>query len=235
MAVGCSHGHLEHPKIIKQVLEFRKRFAPEIRFHLGDIVDTAAFRSGARGTKDEAENPTSDQVAGVRLLLNYEPTHICWGNHDVRLLDLAQHPNGIVSYAATTLWNELVGVAEQLKARTVPYDIKRGWFHLGGVHWGHGYMYNVNALRDHAEMCQGPVVMAHTHQPSAAPGRTLRDSWSYSVGLLADAERMSYARRRRQTLAWGHGIVYGEICQDSAQLHLIQSEAGQPLHIPNWL
>jgi len=33
--------------------------------------------------------------------------HISWGNHDVRLLDLSDSPNGVIAHAASSLWNAL--------------------------------------------------------------------------------------------------------------------------------
>ncbi len=51
MAVGCTHGDLVNPQARADVLAFRKRFKPEIRFDLGDLIDTACFRGGAAGTK----------------------------------------------------------------------------------------------------------------------------------------------------------------------------------------
>ena len=235
VAVGCTHGYKASLPRLKEVLNFCDRYQPEIRFELGDLVDTEAFRSGAKGTADEGKDPRPDQAHGLDWLDKYRPTHIAWGNHDVRLLELSNHPSAIVAYAASTLWGQLAGKADELKAKTVPYDIGKGWHHLGGVFWGHGYMYNVNAVRDHAEMLGGPVVMAHLHKPEVAPGRTLANSMSYCVGTLADVDSMHYARRRRATLAWGHGAVWGEICEGKkpeSKLYLTTSPAGEPLRFP---
>ena len=236
MAVGCTHGYKASLPRLAEVLAFRDRYNPELRFELGDIVDTAAFRGGALGTPDGAEDPRPDHKHGLDWLDQYRPTHISWGNHCVRLYELSQSPSAIVAYAASTLWNGLTSKAEELKAKTVPYDIGKGWFHLGGVYWGHGYMYNINAVRDHAEMLGGPVVMAHLHKPEAVPGRTLANSMSYCVGTLADVDSMHYARRRRATLAWGHGCVWGEICETKtkpeSRLYLTTSPAGEALRFP---
>ena len=205
MAVGCTHGYKASLPRLAEVLAFRDRYQPELRFELGDIVDTAAFRGGALGTPDGAEDPRPDHKHGLDWLDQYKPTHISWGNHCVRLYELSQSPSAIVAYAASTLWNGLTSKAEELKAKTVPYDIGKGWFNIGGVFWGHGYMYNINAVRDHAEMLGGPVVMAHLHKPEAVPGRTLANSMSYCVGTLADVDSMHYARRRRATTRAGRG------------------------------
>jgi hypothetical protein len=236
VAIGCTHGYKASRPRLKEVLAFVNRYQPEYRFELGDIVDTEAFRSGAKGTADEGKDPRPDQQSGLEWLDAYAPTHISWGNHDVRLLELSNHPSAIVAYAASTLWHQLTSKADELKAKTVPYDIGKGWHRLGGVFWGHGYMYNINAVRDHAEMLSGPVVMAHLHKPEVVPGRTLNNSMSYCVGTLSDIDSHHYARRRRATLAWGHGCVWGEICESKnkpeSKLYLTTSAAGEPLRFP---
>lgn len=235
VAIGCTHGYKASQPRLKEVLAFCDRYKPEIRFDLGDLVDTEAFRSGAKGTADETKDPRPDQAHGLDWLDKYRPTHIAWGNHDVRLQELSSHPSAIVAFAASTLWGQLVSKADELKAKTVPYDIEYGWHRLGGVAWGHGYMYNINAVRDHAEMLSVPVVMAHLHKPEATPGRTINDSMSYCVGTLADIPSMHYARRRRATLQWGHGVVWGELCESKnpeSRLYLTRSKRGEPLRFP---
>jgi predicted MPP superfamily phosphohydrolase len=232
MAVGCSHGDLANPDIKQQVLEFRKRFCPDYRFDLGDLMDTACFRSGAPGTKDEAKSPRDDHAVAISWLRQYEPTHIAWGNHDWRLYELRDHPKAIVAMLADNIWTSLTNQAKKLKAKTVPYDIQHGWHFLGGRAWGHGYMYNLFAVRDHAEMLGMPVVMAHLHAPQQVEGRTVRDTSSFCVGAIADDMNLVYGRKRRNSLIHGHGIVYGEVCGDESHLWLIRSENGKLLHFP---
>lgn len=230
MSVGCSHGEYAHPKIREQVLEFRRRFSPELRMEHGDLIDTAAFRSGAAGTKDEAHSTRDDEAAAIRWLESYEPTHISWGNHDWRLYDLSTHPKAIVRDLAGEIWTRINKAAKG--AKTVPYDIQHGWHYIGGVAFGHGFMYNQQAVRDHAEMLGCPVVMAHLHAPQQVEGRTIKDSPSFCVGAMADDENLTYGRRRRQSLTHGHGIVYGEVSSDSARLWLIRSANREPLAFP---
>jgi len=232
MAVGCSHGDLVWPEIRAQVLEFRRRFQPEIRFDLGDLIDTACFRSGAPGTKDEARSPRDDHAAALRWLREYEPTHIAWGNHDWRLHDLKDHPKAIVATLAGDMWNSLESEARRLKAKTVPYDRRHGWHYLGGTAWGHGYEYNMWSVRDHAESLGCPVVMAHLHYPHQIDGRTVKNTTSFCVGAMVDDELLTYGRRRRACLAHGHGIVWGEVSDKEAHLWLLRSPNRQLFHLP---
>ncbi len=232
IAVGCSHGELANKNIQQQVLDFCDDYKPQIRFDLGDVVDTAAFRAGARGTPDEARKAEPDEFAAISWLERYRPTHLTWGNHCWRLMDLQNSPNAIVSYAASSLWTKLTDATRRLKTQTREYDIEKNWFEMGGHYWGHGFFWNENALRDHAEYLGGPVVMAHLHRPEQSQGRNLRWATSYCVGCLADVPSMHYARRRRATSRWGHGAVVGEISDKSAHLWLVSCAPGGKLIFP---
>lgn len=233
MAIGCTHGEYLEPNVANQVLAFAASWKPEIRYHLGDIADTAAFRSGATGTPDEAADPQADCDASIRFVEAYRPNRVAWGNHDWRLVEMARHPKGIVAFAATQAWNQLQKIiVDRLRAKTVAYDYEHGWFDEGGVFWGHGYWHNVNALRDHAEFLGGPCVIAHLHRRQQLPGRTRKNSMSFCVGTLADEDKMKYARRRRATSEWGPGLVFGEMCDTESYLWLVGGEKRGLLHFP---
>lgn len=232
MAIGCTHGDLAQLDIQQDVLDFKERFKPEVRFDLGDIVDTAAFRSGAKGTSDEGKEIEPDEFAAITWLKRYEPTHISWGNHDWRLIEMQNSPNALVAYAAKKLWGSLRDTVSSLKSETVEYDYEHGWFEMGGTFWGHGYWYAETCVRDHAEYLGGPVVMAHKHVAEEEQGRTRRPSKSFCVGLLGDPQKMAYARRRRATARWSHGAVWGEVSDKSSCLWLSSCRPGERLRFP---
>ncbi len=52
-AVGCSHGHLADQSALATALKFKSAWKPDTVMHLGDFMDLAALRSGAKGTPDE--------------------------------------------------------------------------------------------------------------------------------------------------------------------------------------
>lgn len=230
-AVGCVHGNLAYPERLDEVLSFVDRFKPEIRFDLGDIMDTAAFRSGARGTKDESAPIKPDNLAAVEWMRRYRPTHICWGNHDWRLVEWQGHHNEALSFAASVVWGALQDEVKKLHAWQLPYA-NRASFHMGGVHWTHGTMFGENALRDHAEQFGGPVVMAHIHRAESIHGRTVNESGSFSVGTLADVTKMHYADRSRAKNRWGAGIVYGEMCETESRLWLARNKTVEEMQCP---
>ena len=232
VAVGCTHGELVYPPARKQVLDFVRRFKPEIRFDLGDLMDTTCFRSGAAGTKDEAQSPRDDYSAALRWMDEYEPTHIAWGNHEWRMHRLMDHPKAIVATLAAQMWHGLEDKAAKLKSKTVPYTLRHGWHYVGGVAWGHGFMFNEMAVRDHAETLGCPVVMAHLHAPQEAEGRTIKDTHSFCVGGLVDDENLEYGNLRRASLRHGHGVVFGQVSETEAHLWLAYSENRKPIYFP---
>tara|TARA_R110000868_G_scaffold21573_2_gene89318 strand:- start:343 stop:1185 length:843 start_codon:yes stop_codon:yes gene_type:complete len=232
MAIGCSHGDLAYPERLNEVIAFRERFKPEIRFDLGDLMDTAAFRSGARGTKDESQPIGPDNLAAVEWMRRYEPTHITWGNHDWRLVEWQGHQNEALSFAASIVWGTLQDEVKRLQAWQTPYHITKNWIQMGGYFWGHGTMFGENALRDHAEMLGGPVVHAHTHRAETVHGRTKHDSTSFSVGTLADVNKMKYADRQRSKTRWGAGVVFGEMCGTESTLWLARNKTSDEVEVP---
>lgn len=232
MAIGCTHGDFMHPQAYKDAMEFRRRFQPQVRFHLGDLIDATCFRSGAAGSKDEFKRPHDDMSVAARIIEEYEPTHLTWGNHDWRLYELMDHPKALVSTLAGQLWHDLNSRPKKLKCRTVDYDVEDGWLEAGGYLWGHGYEYNMQALRDTAEANGMPTVMAHLHYAHQSEGRTRKGTPSYCVGTLADERKLKYARRRRKTLQHCHGLVYGEMTDKETHLWLVRSDIGKPMHFP---
>jgi len=228
MAVGCYHGLYHCPTARSLVLEFSRRYKPHTRIDLGDVHDMTAFRSGAKGTKDETANIELDYNCGVEWLTDYRPTLRCAGNHDFRVDKLANHHNAIISHAATTVLMQLRAVDEKLKTRVIPYGL-RSYFELGDCKFLHGVVFNEAAIRDHAEM-YGKCVIAHLHTPGTARGRSLHNPPAWCVGTMGDPDKFEYAQTRRSTMRWAHGLVFGEYSDDHCEVNLIQWDCkhGQP-------
>jgi hypothetical protein len=221
VAVGCTHGRYICPDARRAFLGFLDDFRPAVRVHLGDFCDTTAFRAGAHGSADEAEDVEPDIDGGLTFLAEMGATHVLCGNHEDRLWREAASPNAVVAYAA----GKCIG-ALQDHARKYRYEL-REWegvhqrpFVFGGVKFLHGVMFGENATRDHAEAF-GDIVHAHTHRPAFAIGRRDDSPIGICVGTLTRRREMSYAKARRATLAWGQGFVFGEYCETSASLHLV--------------
>lgn len=223
MATGCLHSTYACEEYKRNVREFRARWKPDTYIELGDVIDFTAIRSGAKGTKDECAPIDTDLQGGLDWLREMRPDVYCLGNHCVRPYELLNHPNSVLSTLASYVVRDIEAVTNEIGCKVIPYDIETGWYPLNDQTLvGHGYMYNVNALRDHVEMTGRNVIMAHLHTPEYFPGRTLRNPWGVCVGTGADPRKMHYARRRRQTLTWAHGIAYGDYCDDDTVVQLIR-------------
>ena len=223
LAVGCSHGDKANPAALKAVLKFSERWKPVHRIHLGDAYDTAAFRTGARpnsGDSDEAAEIAPDISAGQKFLHQFRPTAFCIGNHENRLVRLCGHYNSVIACAADSVLKQCLEPIKKTKCKLIPYTVhNEGWYMLGGYRFGHGHVFGENYLRDTAETW-GNSVVAHAHRPGVAKARRCDNATAFGVGTLADIPAMDYASGRRSTLAWGYGMVFGEVCGDQAQLCL---------------
>ncbi len=220
------------PAAVRAVLKFSKLYKPDRKFHLGDVCDWAAFRSGARGGKDEAAAIGPDLKAGANFILQYAPTDLLIGNHDVRVWEMADHPNAIIAHAAACSRQEFLNACEKSKVKQLVdhYDIGKSWIQLGDTKVLHGFMYNENATRDHAEHF-GKCIIAHLHVATIGNGRRSDHPVCYCVGTLANVAAMTYANRRRATSRWSHGFVWGEYSDTECHINLSWAEQGQA---SNW-
>ena len=218
MAVGCTHGPHICPVAAAAVLEFKRQFEPDITIDLGDLNDWAAFRTGA-GAGDLDQCLVEDFAASKRWLEMYRPTHRCFGNHDNRVTKLSNHPNKIIRFAASALFNDLAEVDRENGTIVKAYDMRHGWHRFGDTLYGHGWMYNEQFIRDHAEAF-GRCAIAHGHVPGTAFARTLAASQAWCVGMMGDPDKFDYAAYRRNTLRWGHGMQWGYFNDTQSHLYL---------------
>lgn len=235
--VGCSHGlHLQE-STAKEVLGFISRWKPHTVCHLGDAIDTAAFRSGASGTPDQACPVAPDVDAGMEFLASIRDAspsiqrmdYLC-GNHEDRLWRLMASPNAVVAYAATEVVRAIEAKCRRLKANLSTYSGIWQSVMYGPYRAMHGVMFGENAIRDHAEAF-GPVIHAHTHRPGVAKGRRSDNPTAYCVGTLAEVE-VDYAKTRRSTTAWAAGMLFGEYCETDAALWLIEKNRNTEWRLP---
>lgn len=239
MAVGCSHGSRANPKALEAVLRFRESFKPHQVIHLGDAYDLASLRGGALANGndgDAADDYLSDIDEGRRFLNNLRPTVFTLGNHEERAKRYLHHHNAVIRGFAEAVWARMVEPIERHAKVFIKHHsvLPHGWFKLGGFSWGHGTLFSENFLRDSAETW-GNCVVAHAHRAGIAYGRRADNPVAFSPGTLADLPAMEYAHKRRGTLAWSHGIVFGEYTENSSHLYLHQwPQNEQTWALPNF-
>lgn len=231
LACACSHGEYVNETAQAEFLAFKKDFNPDIVIHLGDFIDTSAWRRGAKGTSDGSRDVARDVEAGFEFLEEIEPNIVALGNHDNRPYDFVNDPDARIRDAAQRLVKDIETRLADLRTRVFPMSTihsPKGWFELGGHVWGHGVMYNQQSSRDHVELHGKSCVVAHNHKLTRQPGRVMREYSGFSVGCLCNKPAMDYARHRRETASWQNGWLFGEVAEDDAWLYLHQATTTRP-------
>ena len=232
LAVGCSHGAEICPEARKAVLTMRDRWKPDTVIHLGDFLDLAAFRAGAvrdSNDSDHAASVSEDLSCGLEFLHELRPTHVLFGNHEARLAKFAASPNALLAHAAALTLDKIDDTLRQLKSKSLPYHI-RAHFTFGGTKFLHGFMFNVSAVRDHAET-YGSCVLAHLHRVGWERARRDDHASGYCVGTLARLG-MEYASTRRATFAWSQGFAYGYYNDRACSVNLVERRPDMPWLLP---
>jgi DNA repair exonuclease SbcCD nuclease subunit len=219
VAIGCTHGELMLPAAGAAVLKFNETFKPSHRGHLGDAYDLPALRTGAKGTADEMAPIHSDITAGKNFLRAFRPTFFTAGNHDfVRVDRLLSDHRALVKEAARDIYDKMMQPLKEAKTRVFQWNIWESW-EMGGFKFNHGFIYGQNYIRKTA-MHRGNSVVAHGHWAGSATADCENNPTCYAVGTLSDIPHMRYAETRFATYGWNHGFIWGEICDDRAQLNL---------------
>ena len=221
LAVGCSHGQYIDTHAAEQILRFRwGDFNPDVVVHLGDAVDLAALRTGAKHDPEDPDNVVDineDIEDGLSFLRDLNPTHYCYGNHEDRLNKMATHWNSRDKELGRRLKSQLHGGLP--KTTILETWDQRSWFKYGDTRFGHGIFFGRGFLGQSADSF-GNCVVAHAHHPGVATGVRIDHPRATSVGCLRTIGTASYAKDRRATLAWGHGFVWGYFNETKAQLWL---------------
>jgi predicted phosphodiesterase len=223
-ACSCTHGADIDPNFRRAFLAFLADYKPDQRLHLGDAIDLACLRSGARRDPDEpdrAESLMDDLLAGLSFLHEMRPTVYLDGNHEARAVQLSRSGNQVVAYAAGQVIQRMRDELARYKTKHLPWlGMQRGGIHmLGGTAFLHGALYNVSAARDTAEALGMDCVFGHTHRVAMESSRTLNPVIGYNIGcgISLGAE---YAASRRQTLGWRHAFAYGEFTDDACTVNV---------------
>lgn len=226
MAVGCNHAKMACPITVQAALDFKKHLEPDKTIHIGDIFDATCWRSGAINNPDEGESIDEDIQAGLLFLDQLEPNLVFLGNHDIRPWEQRHSLKAIVRHAAESFTQQVSGfVRNELKAELVDhYDITRSWRELGDCLIGHGFMFNENAIRDHAEYHGKSCIIAHLHRQGMEQARSALGATGYCIGYLGNPEAFSYANRNRAKAKWTRGWAWGEYTDNETIVNLYNFE-----------
>ena len=211
IAAADNHGSLGCPVAQKKLLDFCATWKPKHRIHLGDNWDFSPLRRGA-SQEEKADGIAEDYQAGMDFLDAYKPNFLTLGNHDDRIwLNSTHAPDGILRERCQELARASEAAFKKRKIAFVPYHVKN-YLRMpeGGPLLIHGFRATMHPARSHFENW-GEVIHGHTHRPDAYHARHIFGSQSFSVGCMADMDRMTYADRTTGKLAWRQGFLYGLI------------------------
>lgn len=222
MFAADNHGDMEDPDAVRVFRKFLKEWKPTIRIHGGDAFDFRPLRSKA-GEEERRELMRQDFDAGMQFIEMMKPTHLLWGNHDIRLWDLWRANKGIISEYAGSLVEEIQKLTHKLKCETFPYDKRDGVLQVGKLRAIHGYCHGVGAARRSA-LAYGSVLMGHAHSIQSSSIEGLDNRVGRITGCLCKLN-MDYSRATMASLVHRHGFVSGVIHKQSGEYHIWQAES----------
>jgi hypothetical protein len=151
-------------------------------------------------------------MMGMEFLKEFKPNYLTLGNHDDRLaLHSTGCADGMLRERCAELWRDIEDGFKKLKITTCPYHVSK-FLTLpeGGPKFIHGFRATMYPARAHYENW-GPCIHGHVHKPDVYVGRHVDGQAAFSVGCLADIDKLSYADRTPAKLAWRNGFLYGMI------------------------
>jgi len=206
-----NHGELVCEDSLKKLLDFNNTWKPDYRIHLGDVWDFSPIRRGA-SQEEKGAGIAEDFTAGLRMLDAFKPHFLTLGNHDDRIYQLATHcADGMLRERC----EELVQAAErEFKKRKITFCEYKVTKYLqlpeGGPKLIHGFrssMYPAKAHHDNWGSC----LHGHVHRPDSYVSRNIDGGESFSIGCLADLDRLTYSDRQPAKLGHRNGFLYGII------------------------
>ncbi len=219
--IYCSdlHGHHQNKKAVDVLLRFTEDFQPVDRFFGGDLWDLSAIRGGASPAEKD-EGIEEDLRAGFKFLDDWLPTIVLAGNHCARLWD-KRVGEGIIADVCNRAIQQIEEKCEKLGTEFVPYGVK-DMVTVGPFSLTHGIAHNMHASKTHAETFPGCTFFGHTHCVDYYRSASYDRREAYNVGCLCDTYPY-YAQRRRNTLRWEHGFVYGAWNTETLDYHVQQA------------
>lgn len=222
VAAGDNHGQLACPETTEALATFVSRWKPEVRIHLGDLNDYAAWRKGA-SPEDQEEGIEEDLKHGNYFLRKVlRPTIFMQGNHDIRAEEMMFSRNGDRADNARRAVQSVADTLQEVGCKEIHrYSVKGkkakdvNYARIGKLVVTHGFRAGVNATRETARTLGRPgdvVAHGHTHDFSLCTIEHLENSIVGISGMCCmDIDRADYALRRIATTKWCNGWLHGVI------------------------
>lgn len=229
MVVSDIHGSEQDPTAVHSALRFSKSFKPDIRVIAGDLWDFAAIRHGA-SEEERSQSMWLDFEAGKHFADQFfsedAANHLMIGNHDYRVWDMLDSPDGVKRDLADVMIGDIKLLARSHNATLWPYDARDGVLRIGHLKVVHGFHVGINACSTHARI-YGNVVFGHIHSIESFQTPGLEQREARSIGCLCKLDQ-KYVNNKTAKLRWSHGWAYGWLFNDgSYQIHQARSVEGR--------
>ena len=206
------HGDHHDPATVSVIKQYISDYRPEYRICLGDVFDLRNLRKGC-SQDEKAQDMRQDVEDGMRLLEEFQFTHITLGNHDQRLWDEARNNNGLIQEYCQMGVDKIEAVFRKYDTEWIPYEIDKH-IEIGNAFFIHGFRANLHAAKATAEdfaQRDRTIFFGHTH--SVSEYKSVSGCTAYNIGCACNL-RPEYALRRPNTLRWEHCFAAGEIHDD---------------------
>jgi 3',5'-cyclic AMP phosphodiesterase CpdA len=190
--VADNHGDLICPRTESKLWDVIADFKPEIRVHLGDFCDLAAWR-GAATQEDKQISIASDVDAGLAFIEKFKPTYLTMGNHDYRMFAKAKSSSADTREYAEAQIKKCETMFKKLGTKTFAWGVKTGVLDLWGQRFLHGYSAGITATRTMG-LKFGRCVHGHNHSGDIIWLDTYDGGYAQSVPSMADNDKMEYQR-----------------------------------------
>ncbi len=218
------HGHEVNRPSWKVLIEFCKDFAPDMRILGGDVFDFVPFRKGASESEKE-QSMSEDVKIGMELIREFEATHWCYGNHDIRPARVAADGKGPIRDYAKEVVARIDNLCIDLGIQTTAYTAK-SYIPIGPVLKAmHGNIANLHTAYAIA-MAYGPTIVGHTHSIDYAQAKSLDRREAWVCGCLRNVWA-EYNETRTATLRHRHGFAFGFYQDHSPEYAVYQAASDE--------
>lgn len=211
-AVGDTHGDMIDRRADRAFRSFVGAYRPKIRVHVGDFIDARALRNGA-SEEEKRESMACDFDRAMEFMEWYRPTHVCLGNHDIRLWDTMRKGGPLADYCKQLIgeWNTF---AKKIGCKVKTYDAEKGVMKIGRMKFAHGFFCGTNAARQMAQAF-GSVMFGHGHAIDVASSPADHRRAARMIGCLCRL-RFTYNRAHVAALRQAHGWAYGPLFRNGS-------------------
>lgn len=224
VAGADSHGDMRCPSTLAAFFEFIKYYKPQIRIGMGDHFDFRFLRAKATHS-EQYQSGQMDFQCGLDFLRKFKPTHVCWGNHDDRVWELAKHPNENIAEGAVKMIEEIEDAAKTAKVR-IPFSVRHR-LTIGDLKIVHGFAHSDAAMKRAASL-YGKVLQGDLHRDKHVTVEGLdkpRHLWCCPCLCRLD---MDYMKRSMGSLNHSNGWAYGHVYPDgTTTVHIARKEGGR--------